>query len=264
MDRIIHPPLLIDTHCHLAHLAFAGRLPSVIRAGKMAGVTKFIVPAIEPEEWQRLHFLHGHHPEIFPAYGLHPMHARLCSWKFLEELESYAQSAVAIGEIGLDYTLDLPRETQIHSFRQQLRLALKLDLPVLIHCRKAFQDLLSILQDEGAGRLRGVMHAFSGSMETAVKCMGLGLYLSMAGTVTFANAIRPVDVAKKVPLSHLLLETDAPDLSPEPYRGMQNEPAFLLATARKIAEIKGLPLEEIAGRTSGNAIELFRLPALSI
>ncbi|WP_230198991.1 TatD family hydrolase [Geotalea daltonii] len=264
MDRTMRSPLLIDTHCHLADPAFAGRLPAVIRAGRMAGVMKFIAPAIEPEEWQRLQVLHKSHSEIFPAYGLHPMHARLFSRSVLEELESCAQSAIAIGEIGLDYTLAVSREIQMHSFRQQLRLARKLDLPVLLHCRKAFQDLITILQNEGEGRIKGVMHAFSGSVETAVKCMGIGLYISMAGTVTFANAVRPVAVARKMPLSHLLLETDAPDLSPEPYRGTCNEPAFLMATATKIAEIKGLTLGEVAAQTSRNAVELFRLPALLI
>ncbi|WP_369412302.1 TatD family hydrolase [Geotalea toluenoxydans] len=103
-------PLLIDTHCHLADRAFAGRLPAVIRAGRMAGVMKFIVPAIEPEEWQRLQVLHKSHSEIFPAYGLHPMHARLFSRNILEELESCARSAIAIGEIGLDYTLAVSRK----------------------------------------------------------------------------------------------------------------------------------------------------------
>ncbi|WP_243372834.1 TatD family hydrolase [Geotalea sp. SG265] len=253
-------PLLIDSHCHLADCVFSGRVPSVIEAAKTAGVALFIVPATAPAEWHSLQALRGLHPEIFPAYGLHPMHARQFSENTIAKLRELGHAAVAIGEIGLDYSLAVPRALQMNAFRRQLMLARELDLPVLIHCRKAFQDLLTILREIGAERVRGVMHAFSGSTETAVDCIKAGLHISLAGTVTFPNAVRPVKAAREVPLDHLLLESDAPDLSPEPYRGRPNEPAFLTATACKVAEIKGVAVEEVAARTWKNAVELFRLP----
>lgn len=259
MDPLTTPPRFIDSHCHLADQAFAGKLTAIIQAARGAGVTHFVVPAVEPGEWQRLQNLLAWHDQLLPAFGLHPMHSQLFSPEILKELASY-HSAVAIGEIGLDYSLAIPREVQRHAFRIQLRHALHLDLPVLIHCRNAFQDLMTILAEEGRGPIRGVMHAFSGSVETAVQCIKRGLYISLAGTVTFANAVRPLAVAKAIPLDSLLLESDAPDLSPEPYRGLQNEPAFLPATARKVAEIKGVSLEEVAACTRHNTIELFRLP----
>lgn len=220
---------------------------------------KFIVPAVEPGEWQRLLELQALHHGILPAFGLHPMHGTLFSSEMIQSLSAY-RCAVAIGEIGLDYTLPVTREIQRYAFRMQLRLALQLDLPVLIHCRKAFPDLITTVKEETGGKIRGVMHAFSGSVETAVKCMEIGLHISLAGPVTFGNALRPVEVARQIPLDRLLLETDAPDLSPVPFRGRQNEPAFLPATARKIAEIKGIPLEQIAACTWQNAVDLFRLP----
>lgn len=253
------PPPLVDTHCHLADEVFAGRLPAVIRAGKDAGVTRFVAPGTGPDDWHQLQELQKRYPEVAPAYGLHPMHSQLCSPELLALLQSVAPSAVAIGEIGLDYTLAVPRDVQQQAFRQQLRLAAAYDLPILVHCRKAFQDLLRILYEERRGVVRGVMHAYSGSVETAIKCMEMGLYISIAGTVTFANAIRPVAVTREIPLNHLVLETDAPDLSPEPYRKQRNQPAFLAATATKVAEIKGISLDELAAATTSNALHLFNL-----
>lgn len=251
---------MIDTHCHLAAPSLASRLPEVIDAGKKAGVEKFIVPGIAPADWELISELQMNRREIYPAFGLHPMRAGLMCSEILARLEFLSRSAVAIGEIGLDYTLtDVPRQIQISAFRCQLALALKYNLPVLIHCRKAFQDLLSILKDVDIRKVSGVMHAFSGSPETAWECIKLGLYISIAGTVTYSNAVRPLEVVKKIPLQHLLLETDAPDLAPEPYRGQANEPAFIVETARKVARIKGVTVEEVAAATTLNACKLFRL-----
>lgn len=252
--------MLIDTHCHLTATALAARLPEVIDAGKKAGVDKFIVPGIDPEDWELIHELQMNWKEIYPAFGLHPMRANLICRQVLSRLECLSRSAVAIGEIGLDYTLtDVPRQLQISAFRSQLTLASKYNLPILIHCRKAFQDLLSILRDVDIQKIGGVMHAFSGSPETAQECVKLGLYISIAGPVTFSNALRPLEVVKRIPLQRLLLETDAPDLTPEPYRGRVNEPAFIVETARKVAQIKGITVEEVAAATSLNSRKLFHL-----
>jgi TatD DNase family protein len=197
---------------------------------------------------------------VFPAFGLHPMHAELYSAEVLEKLANFSRGGVAIGEIGLDYLhAGVPRAKQLAAFRGQLRLAVTTGLPVLIHCRRAFHDLLQILIEEKVARVGGVMHAFSGSAETAVECVRLGLQIGVAGAVTYRNAVRPLQVVRSIPLEHLLLETDAPDMTPEPYRGKGNEPALLVETAKKVAAIKGVSLEEVAAVTTANAKRLFNL-----
>lgn len=250
--------MLVDTHCHLDDPALLARLPDVLSAGTRAGVAKFLVPGVEPEGWEGIARLAAKEG-VYPAFGLHPMHAGRYEEGLLERLRSFVGRAIAIGEIGLDYLVDVPREVQESAFRAQLRLAVATGRPVMIHCRRAFRDLLAILREEHAERVGGVMHAFSGSPETARECIRLGLAIGVAGTVTYANAVRPVEVVRQVPLAHLVLETDAPDLTPEPYRGMANEPAFLVKTAEKVAEIKGITLEEVAAITTRNAVKAFQL-----
>jgi len=252
--------MFVDTHCHLDDPFLSVRLPEVIDSGKKAGVDRFIIPGVGPDGWERIAALGGSVNGVYPAFGLHPMLAGLCDDDLLTRLEGISHAAVAIGEIGLDYTLtDVHREAQIAAFRSQLKVALKCGLPLIIHCRKAFQDLLCILREENVQRVGGVMHAFSGSPETARACIKLGLFISVAGTVTYSNAVKPLAVVKSIPLAHLLLETDAPDMTPEPYRGRPNEPAFLVETARKVAEIKGVTMEEVAAVTTLNAERLFLL-----
>jgi TatD DNase family protein len=255
--------MFFDSHCHLDHPLLSLDLPGLIASARTAGVTGFLVPGVDPEGWQAIASLARRFPPAFPAFGVHPMHAPLLSAAVLAQLQRLAPLAAAIGEIGLDYALPAPcREIQQHAFRAQLRLAVQAGLPVLIHCRKAFPDLLAILKEEGVERAGGVMHAFSGSLETARACVRLGLHISLAGSVTFQNAVRPPAVAAWVPLERLLLETDAPDLAPEPHRGGVNLPEYLLETAARVAAIRGISLEELARATTANAIRLFRLQLL--
>jgi TatD DNase family protein len=189
------------------------------------------------------------------------MHAALLTPEVESKLRQLSSSARAIGEIGLDYALIVhDRKLQQTALHRQLSIAAEAGLPVLIHCRNAFADLIAILKEHRVDRFGGVMHAFSGSPEVARECIRIGLHISLAGTVTYANAVRPPAVAATVPLERLLLETDAPDLAPEPYRGTQNVPAYLLETARRIATIKGVSLEELAHVTTANAFRLFRIP----
>lgn len=252
--------MLIDTHCHLDDAAFASRLDDVIAAARSAGVGRFVVPGIAPEGWPGIMALARAHAGVYPAVGLHPMLAERFSEELLSGLPNYVSSAVAIGEIGLDYAQAEPsREVQQAAFREQLRLAVALEKPVLLHCRRAFKDLLAILREEHVKRVGGVMHAFSGSPEVARDCVALGLAISVAGTVTWENAVRPVEVARQVPPEWMVLETDAPDMTPEPHRGMGNEPRFLLETARRVAEIRGMTLEKLAELTTRNAERVLRL-----
>jgi TatD DNase family protein len=253
--------MFFDSHCHLDHPLLRGDLPGLIAAAASAGVGGFLVPGVAPAGWPGIASLPFSFPQVFPAFGVHPMHADLLSPQVLAELALLSASATAIGEIGLDYALDAPApEIQRHAFRAQLRLAVQADLPVLIHCRKAFRDLLVILQEESVGQVRGVMHAFSGSPETARDCLRLGLNISVAGPVTWHNAVRPPAVAACIPLDRLLLETDAPDLTPEPHRGAVNLPCYLPDTAARVAQLKGISVEELARATTENARSLFRLP----
>lgn len=251
--------MFIDTHCHLNDSTLSLRLSEVLEHGSSAGVEKYIVPGVDPDGWDGIALLADTRPDIYPAFGLHPMHADLYSERVSDGLGMFMKRAVAVGEIGLDYTLtDLQRDAQIVAFRGQLRLAVTAGLPVIIHCRKAFEDLLRVLREEHVQQVGGVMHAFSGSPEIAFECIRLGLFISVAGTVTYRNAVKPLEVVRKVPLEFLVLETDAPDMTPEPYRGLPNEPAFIVETGKKVAEIKGISFDEVAAVTSRNAERLFR------
>jgi TatD DNase family protein len=255
--------MLIDTHCHLDDRSLLSRLPEVLSAARAAGVEKFIVPGVAPEGWDVIARLADADVGVYPACGLHPMAADRFDEALPEKLRPFARRGVAIGEIGLDYLVtDVPRDRQQAAFRAQLRLAAEMGLPVLIHCRKAFRDLLDILGEEHAGRTGGVMHAFSGSPEIARECIDLGFLISIAGTLTYANAVRPLEIVRQIPLEFLVLETDAPDMTPEPHRGGTNEPAFLVEIARKVAEIKGVSVEEVARVTSANAEKIFRMESM--
>lgn len=251
-------PMLVDTHCHLDEPGLSGRLEQVLSAANSAGVMGFIVPGVDGRHWDRIASVADASRGIYPAYGLHPMHAAHFTPALLDRLKEYLPQSVAVGEIGLDYhCTGVPREVQMEAFRQQLRLAVQVGLPVLIHCRQAFRDLMVILRQEAVHRVGGVMHAFSGSPEIAREAVGLGLLISVAGPVTYVNAVRPLQVAAQVPLGSLVLETDAPDLAPEPHRGEKNEPAFLPLIATTVARLRGVSCEEVEETTTANARRLF-------
>ena len=252
--------MLVDTHCHLDAPPLLSRLSEILATGRGAGVCAYIIPGVAPEGWNGIAKLAKAQHGIYPAFGLHPMLAGRYDDSLRGKLRPFADSAVAIGEIGLDYLVtDVSREKQKAAFRAQLQLAVESGLPVLIHCRRAFRDIIEILGQEHVRQVGGVMHAFSGSPEIARECIRMGLFISVAGTVTYGNAVRPREVVQRIPLENLLLETDSPDMTPEPYRGRDNEPAFLTEIAKKVAEIKGVTLEEVARATTENAERLFRL-----
>ncbi len=252
--------MYIDSHCHLDHPSLASRLDDVLVSARTVGVERFIVPGVSPEKWFGIARLASGSAGIYAAFGLHPMFAARYDEQVLKKLAGYAVGAVAIGEIGLDYVLrDVSREEQINAFRGQLRFAVRLGLPVIVHCRRAFDDLLRILREEHVSEVGGVMHAYSGSPEMAHLYIKEHLLISLSGTVTYRNAVKGPLVASRIPLEHLLLETDSPDMTPEPYRGKGNEPAFLLETARTVAAIRGIGVEELARATTANVERLFRL-----
>jgi len=233
-------PGLIDTHCHLDLEPLYLRLAAVVSDAHQAGVTHFVVPGVHPDGWERMACLARAHETIFPAFGIHPMHADLADDSNLSRLAALSSGGVAIGEIGLDPCYAVALECQERAFREQVRLAVSLGLPVLIHCRRAFQRTLRILQEEGAHRVGGIMHAFSGSPETAREFIRLGFAISISGMVTRDSSVRLPRVVRELPLEALVLETDAPDLTPQRYKGQPNQPAYLTDTLQAVARIKGV------------------------
>ena len=252
--------MFVDTHCHLDSPSLLARLDDVLASAGASGVRKIICPGVGPDGWETIAGLAKSRKGVFAAFGLHPMLAGFYRQELAERLADYSGHAVAIGEIGLDYALPhVSRDQQRIAFRNQLRVAVDVGLPVLVHCRRAFADALMIMKEENVRRVGGVMHAFSGSYEIAVECIRLGLSISVSGTVTYRNAVKRVEVVGKLPLEHMLLETDAPDMTPEPHRGRDNEPAYLVEVARKVAEIRGMDVQQLGEVTTRNAERLFWL-----
>lgn len=261
-DRPAAP--IIDTHAHLDFPDYDGDRGDVVSRAREAGLAAIITIGIEPADWPRTLQVAEQHPGVYAALGIHPNSADQASTHTLSQLEELCRSGpqrvVGIGETGLDYYRQyVSHDTQKESFRAHLDLARQLDLPVIVHNRDAGQDVLDILKRDGKGT-RGVMHSFSGDLEYARECIKLGYMISLAGPVTFRKATDKHAIAREVPLEWLLIETDCPFLTPEPYRGRRNEPAYVAHTARAIADLRGLSYEEVARTTTQNALRLFSLP----
>lgn len=249
---------LIDSHCHLDLEPLKSRLPGLLQEASAVGVQSFILPGVHPDGWSGISALAAESVGILPAYGIHPMHAGIVTDQILEELLGYAVRGVAIGETGLDPSYPVSVEHQERAFREQLRIAVHCGIPVLIHCRRLFQKVLTILREERADRVGGIMHAFSGSLEMAREFIRLGFVISVSGTVTWHNAVKPLRVARELPLEFLVLETDAPDMTPERYRGRFNRPAWITETVRCVAEVRGIFPETVARITSDNVRRILR------
>lgn len=244
--------MLIDTHCHLDLPPLVDQLDQLLAEARAAGITKWVVPTVHPDGWQHISELTKQHPDLRPAYGIHPLHTANATAEQLQQLKQLAPEGVAIGEIGLDTTYgNLDKQEAL--FREQLRIARQHGLPVLIHCRRAIGRTLAILQEEQADQIGGIMHAFSGSLESARECIRLGFVISLSATLTRSTAVRPTLLAGQLPLNQLVLETDAPDLPPSDHQGCFNRPAWLQETACKLAAIKGMTITEIARETTATA-----------
>jgi TatD DNase family protein len=203
-------------------------------------------------------------PDVYATVGIHPHDAGEATDDDFEAMERLARGSarvVALGEMGLDFFRDLsPRDAQERVFRRQLDLARRLGKPVVVHCRDAHPEALAILADERVGEVGGVMHCFSADVETAKRCLDLGLLISLAGPVTYRNARALPEVARFVPADRLVLETDCPFLPPHPHRGQRNEPAWVAITAAHVAGLRGVAPEALGLTVTANAHRLFRLP----
>ena len=254
--------MFIDTHVHLNADQFQEDLQEVIDRARAAKVEKMIVVGFDRITIERAIKLIEEYEFIYAVIGWHPVDAIDCTEKdlaWIEELTHHPK-VVGIGETGLDYYWDKsPKEVQQELFRQQIRLAQKVNLPIIIHNRDATGDVVRILKEENAQTVGGIMHCFSGSVETALECIKMNFMISLGGPVTFKNARLPKMVAKEIALEHLLIETDAPYLAPHPYRGKRNEPSFVPLVPEEIARLKEISVEEVAKSTTENAIKIFKL-----
>lgn len=253
--------MIIDTHCHLNHERLASDVEGCLERALAVGVTQFIVVGCDLESSKRAISLAEAHPtSVFATIGVHPHESR--HWddttaQWLQESAKHPR-VVAIGEIGLDFHYDFsPHTAQYTAFHHQMRIAEQVGLPVVIHCREAYPEVLEILEQPEYQKVVGVMHCWAGGVEEALRTVKRGYSLGIGGTLTFKNAENVRQSVLAVPLESLLLETDAPYLAPVPHRGKQNEPAYTRLVADRMAELLGLSLLEIAKQTTQNANRLF-------
>ncbi len=252
---------LIDTHLHLDEEAFRPDRDEVVARAVAAGVETMISIGITAATSRAAVDLAQTYPAVYAAVAIQPNYVSQAApgdWEIIEELATQPK-VVAIGETGLDRYWDhAPFEMQVEFFDKHLELARRLNLPFVVHCREAERDVVAQLRRAAAsGQLRGVMHSFSGDLETALACVELGMFISFAGMLTFKKNDALRSVAAQVPLDRLLVETDAPYLAPTPYRGKRNEPAYVRHTAEVLASVRNLTLDEIAQVTTDNARRLF-------
>ncbi len=277
---------LVDSHCHLADAKLRDEVVPILERAEAAGVDYIVtVGALGPLESDRLTVeLAERHAGLFAAIGVHPHHARDCDAQRLAQVRDLARSqkVVALGETGLDYYyMHSPPEAQRRSLTRHLELASELGLPVVIHCRErapkresgraatgsaqpgeatAWEEIFAIAREVGFPAAGGVAHCFTGDRAAALECLECGLYISFSGIVTFRNAAALLDIASAVPDDRILVETDAPYLTPEPYRGRRNEPAYVRFTLAALAKARGVTPEHLAALVLANAGRLFRIP----
>ena len=251
---------IVDSHCHLADEAFVADLDAVIARAQAAGVAQVlcILSADEDDELDRARRVAAAWPAVMFSAAIHPHRAGAYAGNAAGAAEIArkaidARRAVAVGEIGLDYHYDFaPRDVQRDVFAAQVALAVSLDKPVVIHTREATDDTMAVLRDAGAGRVRGVMHCFSGTPEEARRALDLGFFISLAGILTFPKAGNVRDLARFVPADRVLVETDAPFLAPVPHRGTRNEPAWVVETLGVLSTVTGVPAGELSARIVEN------------
>ena len=252
--------MLVDSHCHLDFPDFAQRLPELLGNMQANEVGCAVCIGVNLEDFPRVLALAESQPYLFATVGVHPEYTD-AEEPDLARLVALAQhpKVIAIGETGLDYYWhkDKP-EWQRERFRTHIRAAIACGKPLVIHTRESADDTLRILEEEGAQAVGGVMHCFTESWEVAQRALDLGFYISFSGIVTFKNALTIKDVAQKTPLERILIETDAPYLAPVPYRGKQNQPAYVRYVAEEIARLRGVDLDVIATASTDNFFRLFK------
>ena len=252
---------MFDTHAHLDDRAFDVDRDQLLESLPSQGLELVMNPGCSLESSRNASAMSSQNPYLYAAVGSHPDAADEVNEEVLEEYRKLCKlnpKIKAIGEIGLDYHYeDIPRELQLKAFRAQMALAAELDLPVIVHERDAHEDGMAVVREFPT--VKGVFHCYSGSAEMARQLVNLGWYIGFTGVLTFKNARKAVEVAASIPLDRIVLETDCPYMSPEPFRGKRNDPGKLYRMAEKLAEIRNLPLEEIHRITTENGKRLYRI-----
>ena len=254
--------MLIDSHAHLEMPEFKRDLEGVIQRAKESGVEYIFTVGTEKKDWERALEIANSHPSIYAILGVHPHNAKEIDDQTYPRLKELCRNGKvkAYGEIGLDFFRNLSaRDIQLKRFREQIGLAKELGLPIVVHDREAHQETLEILKSEKAEECGGIIHCFSGNYEMAKVCIDMGFYISIPGSITFKSAEGFRGIIKRIPLESLLVETDAPFLTPEPFRGKRNEPSYVRYTAQKVAEIKKVSFEKVAEVTTENAMRIYEL-----
>lgn len=254
---------LFDSHCHLENGRFEEDLPEVLARMKDAGVNRCILAGSDMETSEQIVALTKEHAHVYGVVGIHPHDAKTWTDDCADRLAQWVKEEriVGIGEIGLDYYYDhSPRGVQKEVFVKQLLLARELDMPAVFHVRDAHGDVLDLLRANRSQLPAGVVHCYSGSVESVREYLDMGFYISFAGPITFKNANKLLDVAKYVPQDRILVETDSPYLAPVPMRGRRNEPTFVQYVAQTVAELRGISAEEMAQAAFENTCHLFRIP----
>ncbi len=252
---------MIDTHSHIDFDCFEAKLDEILKSAQESGIEKIIIPGVREQEFSRIIDLIEKYDCLYGALGVHPSEAKSCTKEVLDAIEKLAShpKIVAIGEIGLDYYWDKSEiDKQKEVFISQIEIAKRTNKPIIIHDREAHEDTFNILKELNAREVGVVMHCFSGSVEYAKQCIKEGYYIALGGVVTFKNAKKPKEVAHEIPLEFLLLETDAPYLTPVPHRGEENQPAYVRFVAEEIARIKNINIQEVDKQTTLNACNLFK------
>jgi TatD DNase family protein len=258
--------MFIDSHCHLDFPEFQSRLPEILGNMELAKVTHALCVSVDLPDFPNVLKLAQDHPNLFASVGVHPDYEDTPEPKleFLVETALKHPKIIAIGETGLDYFRMGDRtyesmEWQRERFRTHIRASIASKKPLIIHTRSASEDTIKILKEEGAQQIGGVMHCFTESYEVAKAAMEMGFFISFSGIVTFKSAKDLQETCKQVPLDRMLIETDSPYLAPIPYRGKTNEPAWVSKVGEFIAELKGVPVEELANQTSINFYDCFQI-----
>lgn len=251
---------MIDTHSHI-NMIEGLSFDEIIKNAFDNGIDKIIVPSAYPADMENIMDLVNKYDNVYGMLGIHPSEVKSWDDSFIEKIKNYAKNSkiAAIGEIGLDYYWDKSfNDLQKEVFIKQIKLANELNLPIDIHDREAHKDTYDIIQEHNNGS-KVIMHCFSGSVEFARECVKAGFYLGIGGVVTFKNAVKMKEVAKDIPLERILLETDAPYLTPVPFRGKENQPAYVKYVAEEIASLRGISVEEVAQITTENAKTVFNI-----
>ncbi len=260
--------MLIDSHTHIHFKDFQNETEAILNRAQKAGVSQLVNVATDLATSRTVIEIATRYPGVFAAVGVHPHDVAKMADGDLAALKSLASSSskvVAIGEVGLDYYYEhSPKDVQQSRLRDFVKLSAETKLPLIIHCRDAFEDCFRILDEENGWKQGGVFHCYTGNLETAEKILKKGFYVSFSGIVTFKKSQELQEVARRLSRDRFLIETDCPFLAPEPHRGKRNEPAYVRLVASKLAELRGVSFEEIAALTSRNTRELFRIAPIPL